>query len=89
MDLDESAPAAYKKAYEVISKTKLDIHLATYFGELGDDLDLAINLPSKGLHIDLVRGESQLDDVLTKIDGEKILSLGVVDGRNIWKNDYQ
>jgi 5-methyltetrahydropteroyltriglutamate--homocysteine methyltransferase len=89
MDLDESAQAAYKKAYEVLSKTKLDIHVATYFGELGNNLDLAVNLPSKGLHIDLVRGESQLDDVLANIDGEKILSLGVVDGRNIWKNDFQ
>ena len=90
MDLDDSAKSAYKKAYDTLSKTNLDIHLATYFGELGNNLDLAVNLPTKGLHIDLVRGEAQLDGVLSRLMQRRfyrsVVLTVVIFGKMIIKN---
>lgn len=63
--------------------------LTTYFGELGDNTELATTLATDGIHIDLVRGAKQLDDVIKLIDTKKWLSLGLVDGRNIWRNDLK
>ncbi|QBG49077.1 5-methyltetrahydropteroyltriglutamate--homocysteine S-methyltransferase [Verrucomicrobia bacterium S94] len=61
--------------------------LGTYFGGLNENLDLTARLPVDVLHIDLVRAPGQLDDVLTKWPEHKDLSLGLIDGRNIWKAD--
>jgi 5-methyltetrahydropteroyltriglutamate--homocysteine methyltransferase len=87
-DLDQKAKDAYKKAYKILAKNhNIKMLLTTYFGEIGDNLDLAINLPCDGIHIDLVKAPKQLHDVLNKIQEGKWLSLGLVDGRNIWKNN--
>ncbi len=61
--------------------------LASYFGALGDNLGTALGLPVAGLHIDLVRAPEQLDDVVARARPDLVLSLGVVDGRNVWKAD--
>ena len=89
LDLNDDARAAYKKAYDVLSAVAPELHilLATYFGDLRENLDTAVNLPVAGLHIDLVRSPEQLDDVLAKLPAKKSLSLGVVNGRNIWRAD--
>lgn len=90
-DLDKQAVKAYYKAYEYLSNTvsHLKIILTTYFEELGDNIPLATSLPVAALHIDLVRAPQQLDDVLDGLNNKMILSLGIVDGRNIWKNNYR
>jgi len=41
------------------------------------------------LHLDLVRSPEQLEEVLKVIPETLHLSLGVIDGRNIWKNDFE
>ena len=74
-------------AYRKLKTDNLNILLATYFGELEDNLQLACNLAVDGLHIDLVRGKNQLNDVLKNFPENKILSLGIIDGRNIWRTD--
>ncbi|RNL90700.1 5-methyltetrahydropteroyltriglutamate--homocysteine S-methyltransferase [Sinomicrobium pectinilyticum] len=91
LDLTENEKKAYKEAYTTIAKAckDLNIMVATYFEALGDNTDLAASLPVKALHIDLVRAPQQLDTVLKAIPESLSLSLGVVDGRNIWKNDYR
>ncbi|MHA4895581.1 5-methyltetrahydropteroyltriglutamate--homocysteine S-methyltransferase [Pedobacter sp. PWIIR3] len=91
MDLAEKDKAAYSFVYHEIRKNfpNTKILLATYFGELGDNLDLTLSLPVSGLHIDLVRRPGQLPLVLKKLSKKMLLSLGVVDGRNIWKNDFR
>ena len=90
LDLDADAHNAYKKAYQQLSQDrKAKLMLATYFGALEDNLDVALSLPTDGIHIDLVRAPEQLDDVIAKIDDSKWLSVGVVDGRNIWKNNIK
>lgn len=91
LDLNEKAKDTYHFIYAEIRKNfpKLKFIIATYFEGLKDNLSLAISLPVDVLHIDLVRCPEQLNDVLDNIPNTLSLSLGVVDGRNIWKNDFQ
>lgn len=91
LDLTEQEKNAYKEAYAAISKAckGVNIMVATYFEALGDNTALATSLPVQALHIDLVRAQEQLDEVLHAAPESLSLSLGVVDGRNIWKNDYE
>ncbi|MDR2574026.1 MAG: 5-methyltetrahydropteroyltriglutamate--homocysteine S-methyltransferase [Desulfovibrio sp.] len=62
--------------------------LTTYFGPLARNLELAVASGCAILHIDMVRGREQLGAVLAVLPGDMALSLGIVDGRNIWKSDY-
>lgn len=77
--------------YETIKNQFPGIHflIATYFTDIKDNLSLAAGIPVNALHIDLVRCPDQLDDVLDAIPENLNLSLGVVDGRNVWKNDFE
>ena len=88
LDQDEEDHAAYRSAYERLSKgDRPKLLLATYFGAIGDNLSLATSLPVDGLHVDLVRAPEQLEDVLAALPPAWQLSVGVVDGRNIWRTD--
>ena len=91
LDLTEKDKKAYEYAYKEIRKAfpRIKIVLATYFEGLGNNLALTTSLPVNVLHIDLVRAEGQLTDVLASLKEDTILSLGLVDGRNIWKNDFE
>ncbi len=89
LDLDDAAKKAYATAYEYFSTKakKANIILTTYFEGLYENLSLVSKLPISGLHVDLVRCPEQLADVLKQFPKEKVLSLGVIDGRNIWKSN--
>ena len=87
-DLSEEQRSAFAKAYDALSNTGPKIMLASYFGALGDNLDLACSLPVAGIHIDLMRAPEQLEQVLAAAP-DKHLSLGLVDGRNVWKSDLK
>ncbi len=88
-DLSDVQREGFKEAYADIRKAVPDtgIMIANYFGKYGDNLDLALSLPVDALHADLVRGADELDVLLSDIGAEKTLSLGLVDGRNIWRTD--
>ncbi|MBR1143276.1 5-methyltetrahydropteroyltriglutamate--homocysteine S-methyltransferase [Bradyrhizobium sp. AUGA SZCCT0431] len=88
LDLDIIAQQALHYAYAEIAKAVpgLKIMLATYFGGLGANRDTAMALPVAGLHLDLVRAPEQLDD-LAGLPKDRVLSLGIIDGRNIWRAD--
>ena len=89
-DLSPEIKDAYRKAFAAINKsTRLKIILTTYFGGLIDNADLAIELGASILHIDLVRAPQSWQDVIYKLPAGTKLSLGIVDGRNIWKNDFR
>ncbi|WP_418124025.1 5-methyltetrahydropteroyltriglutamate--homocysteine S-methyltransferase [Chryseobacterium sp. PTM-20240506] len=90
LDLDQKAKEVYQNIYAEIAKQfpNLKFIVTTYFDGLKDNLSLATTLPVDALHIDLVRASEQLDEVINAIPETLILSLGVVDGRNIWKNDF-
>ncbi|WP_240230922.1 5-methyltetrahydropteroyltriglutamate--homocysteine S-methyltransferase [Devosia lacusdianchii] len=87
LDLCDVQRAALRRAYEVLQPVAPRIMLATYFGALLDNTDLAASLPVAGLHIDLVRAPEQLATVLKALPTSKVLSVGVIDGRNIWRAD--
>jgi len=89
LDLPSEWQAAFRSAYETLDFSGLKALFATYFGELRDNLALVCALPVDGLHIDAVRGESEVATVIEAWPNEKVLSLGVVNGRNIWKVDYK
>ncbi|MFZ6013491.1 MAG: 5-methyltetrahydropteroyltriglutamate--homocysteine S-methyltransferase, partial [Bacteroidota bacterium] len=89
-DLTEKEKRAFTFAYQEIRREfpSLKTILATYFEGLRDNLSLAVSLPVCALHVDLVRCPAQLDEALAAVPDKMTLSLGVVDGRNIWKNDF-
>lgn len=92
-DVSESALEAIKKVYAAIAEQvpQLKVLLANYFDCYGSALDTALQLPVQALHLDLIRCPSQLQDILEsdKLNGDTLFSLGLVDGRNIWKNDFE
>ncbi|WP_160069073.1 5-methyltetrahydropteroyltriglutamate--homocysteine S-methyltransferase [Sphingobacterium bovisgrunnientis] len=91
LDIDAKVKALYTTVFEKLNAAAKGTKLiaTTYFEALKDNEDLAVSLPVHTLHLDLVRGENQLDTVLAKVPASLTLSLGVVEGRNIWKNDYE
>ena len=93
LDLSQKEKEAIVYAYSEIQKQfpKLKIILANYFDCYGDNLETVLSLPVHTVHLDLVRCPSQLNDIIdsTTLSANTHLSLGVVDGRNIWKNDFQ
>jgi 5-methyltetrahydropteroyltriglutamate--homocysteine methyltransferase len=91
LDLTDGARDAFKTAYRQLGAAApgLKLMLTTYFGGLGDNLTTALALPVDGLHIDLARAPQQIDAVLAAAPADLTLSLGVIDGRNIWRADLR
>ncbi|CAN1558276.1 5-methyltetrahydropteroyltriglutamate--homocysteine S-methyltransferase [Flavobacteriaceae bacterium] len=93
LNLTDREQKAITHVYNEINKKfpSLKIILANYFDCFGENLDTILALPVHTLHLDLVRCSSQLDDILESklLSKDTSLSLGVVDGRNIWKNDFK
>ncbi|KKB76379.1 5-methyltetrahydropteroyltriglutamate--homocysteine methyltransferase [Devosia limi DSM 17137] len=87
LDLSDAQRAAFAKAYAALAPLAPSIMLTSYFEGLGDNAELATSLPVAGLHIDLVRAPEQLPVVLKALPADKVLSIGIVDGRNIWRTD--
>jgi len=92
LDLNDEERVAFAEAYEALSRRvsglDLGLHVATYFGDVGNNLSTAVNLPVESLHLDLARAPNQLDTVLNHGVPEGLsLSLGVVNGRNVWRAD--
>jgi 5-methyltetrahydropteroyltriglutamate--homocysteine methyltransferase len=85
LDLTDDQRTAFARAYARLATRGPKLMLTTYFGGLGDNLDLVSELPVHGLHLDLVRAPEQLEPALAKLQPHVLLSLGVIDGRNIWR----
>jgi len=78
---------AYTTAYEALATGKVKLLLATYFGQLQGNLSLACKLPVQGLHLDAINVRTEVDAVIAQLPQDRVLSLGVINGRNIWKTD--
>jgi 5-methyltetrahydropteroyltriglutamate--homocysteine methyltransferase len=78
---------AYVIAYEALANSKVKLLLATYFGQLLDNLSLACKLPVQGLHLDAINARAEVDAVIAQLPQDRVLSLGVINGRDIWKTD--
>ncbi|MBN9493894.1 bacillithiol biosynthesis BshC, partial [bacterium] len=89
LDLDDDTRAAFRTAYGQFARALPDLKLLLtgYFGGYDDNLDLAVSLPVAGLHLDLARAPGQLETALAKAPKGLVLSLGVIDGRNVWRAD--
>ncbi|GAA5892966.1 hypothetical protein JCM5296_003394 [Sporobolomyces johnsonii] len=90
MDSTAQLGEKYQSTYAAFAKAApgLKITLATYFGRLDSNVEFVAKLPIHALHIDLDRAPKQLDQVVAAVkDTKLVLSLGLVSGRNIWKND--
>jgi 5-methyltetrahydropteroyltriglutamate--homocysteine methyltransferase len=90
LDLTADERAALATTYAALTAAvpQLKLLVATYFGGLRDNLVDFARLPVHALHVDLVRAPGELDPIVRELNGPKCLSLGVVDGRNIWRNDF-
>jgi 5-methyltetrahydropteroyltriglutamate--homocysteine methyltransferase len=86
-DLDDEAREAFRRAYAALSPSPVEILVATYFGALGENLRTALSLPVAAVHLDLARAPEQLEAALEAAPDSLSLSLGVVDGRNVWRTD--
>ena len=87
LDLPSEWRDHFAGAYERLRGADLRIMVASYFAPLGDNLAGALALPIAGLHLDAVRGHADLERAVQRLPADTVLSLGVVDGRNIWKSD--
>ncbi|MFZ6763072.1 5-methyltetrahydropteroyltriglutamate--homocysteine S-methyltransferase [Pseudoroseomonas sp. WGS1072] len=90
LDLSEAAREAFRRAYAALAEGATpDLLLTSYFGPMADNLATAASLPVAGLHLDLVRGAADLEPALDLLPPERWLSLGLVDGRNVWRCDLR
>ena len=89
LDLPQAWKNAFERAYHILQYSPLKKLVATYFSGLEDNLGLAVGLPVQGLHIDAVRAPDQLGQVLDRLPTYKILSVGLVNGRNVWRCELE
>jgi 5-methyltetrahydropteroyltriglutamate--homocysteine methyltransferase len=86
-ELDANWQDAFHTAYQHLSDCRVKLLLATYFGELAENRNLAANLPVAGLHVDAINGRDDVEPLIAQWPADKVISLGVINGRNIWKTD--
>ena len=91
LDRSEAERAAFTHAYRELANHAgtLQLLVATYFAGLDDNLATALALPVQGLHVDLVRAPQQLEPLLAAWPKDRVLSAGVIDGRNVWRADLE
>lgn len=87
LDLSADWRTAFERAYHQLNASGVKLMLASYFGPLRENLLVAMKLPIAGVHVDCVRGGDELAQVIDWLPITKVLSAGVIDGRNIWKTD--
>lgn len=78
---------AFNTAYHRLKACRVKLLVASYFGQLAENQYLAANLPVAGLHIDAINGRSDVLPIIGMLPSHMVLSLGVINGRNIWKTD--
>lgn len=90
-DLDEKELALFKALYEplLLQKGKLKVLAQTYFGDVRDAYDVLLKLPFNGIGLDFVEGRKTSELVERGFDEGKVLFAGIVNGKNIWRNNYQ
>ncbi|MDW8323221.1 MAG: 5-methyltetrahydropteroyltriglutamate--homocysteine S-methyltransferase [Burkholderiales bacterium] len=87
LDLPAAWRQAFEPAYHRLQTQGVPLLLATYFGPLDDNLTTAVRLPVAGLHLDAVSAPEELERVADWLEPHKVLSAGVIDGRNVWRAD--
>ena len=88
-DLTEVHKKALKKSYEKFSVLDINILLTNYFGSLGENLELFFSLPAAGYHVDALADRKEVAKAVDILPVNSFLSLGVIDGRNVWRSNYK
>ena len=86
-ELDTVWQQAFMDAYQTLNRGAVKLLLATYFGQLRENLPLVGLLPVQGVHIDAINAQNEVPQLIAAGPPERVISLGVVNGRNIWKTD--
>lgn len=87
-DLDDAWGEMIRRGYDFLRGRGVKLMVASYFAALGEDnAELAFSLPVEALHLDAVRGAAEIPALVERLPDGRELSLGVIDGRNIWKAD--
>ncbi len=91
LDLTPAEQSGLRQTYATLTEAvpELKFMVANYFNDLGQNLPTFAQLPVHGLHIDATRSEGELEELIGLLDPGKVLSLGLVHGREIWRNNYQ
>jgi 5-methyltetrahydropteroyltriglutamate--homocysteine methyltransferase len=79
--------AAFREAYASLSPAPIKLLVATYFGQLKENLPLLAGLPVQGVHLDAINARDEVSALVAALPDDRVISLGVVNGRNIWKTD--
>ncbi|MEH6454337.1 MAG: 5-methyltetrahydropteroyltriglutamate--homocysteine S-methyltransferase, partial [Psychromonas sp.] len=87
LELDKQWQDVLQKSYQKLGQAEVKLLLTTYFGQLKDNLKLACELPVAGLHLDAINAEHEINDAINYLGEHKVLSLGIINGCNIWKTD--
>jgi 5-methyltetrahydropteroyltriglutamate--homocysteine methyltransferase len=88
-ELDAAWQNAFRAAYQHLNTGAVKLLLATYFGQLQDNLPLVAALPVQGVHLDAINARDEVKALIQASQAERVISLGVVNGRNIWKTDLE
>ena len=86
-ELPSGLDVAFEQAYHALAAAPVKLLLATYFGRLQENLPLVTRLPVAGVHLDAVNAADEVAALAAQLPQNSVLSLGVINGRNIWKTD--
>ena len=87
LELDTKWQQAFSQAYTTLNKGKLKVLLTSYFASIDHQIELIKNLDFDGLHIDTVAEQSNVPSIIERLPNDWVISLGVINGRNVWKTD--
>lgn len=86
-ELDQEWKQALEHSYQFLKNSPVKLLLATYFGPLQDNLAVISQLPVSGVHLDAINAKHEVADLIKSLPASSVVSLGVINGRNIWKTD--
>lgn len=86
-ELDAAWRDAFTTAYKILATSNVKLLLATYFGQLKENLALVNSLKVQGVHLDAINARDEVEALINGSPSDRVISLGVVNGRNIWKTD--
>lgn len=89
LDLSDEWQKAFVSTYKLLGNNPIKILIATYFGSILHNIELCKNLSVAGLHLDCLTAKNDIEAIINELPEEFIISLGVINGRNIWKSDLE
>ncbi|GAB3587522.1 5-methyltetrahydropteroyltriglutamate--homocysteine S-methyltransferase [Acetobacter peroxydans] len=88
-ELEADWQNAFIRAYQALDTGRVKLLLATYFGQLRENLPLVAGLPVAGVHLDAINARDEVAELVASSPADRVISLGIVNGRNIWKTDLE